>query len=53
MANIYDYDVSQGWGRVKPMLDTSHIEFNTTFNDEGVGYYVHANLALGCDESTG
>lgn len=31
------------------MVDTDFMEFNTTFNDEGVGYYVCGNLAIGYD----
>jgi len=51
MGDLYDYDVSQGWGRIKPTVDSDFMEFNTSFNDYGVGYYVNANLLIGYNSS--
>jgi len=49
MNDLYAEDQAQGWGRVLPSFSTDFIDFDPTFQDEGVCYHVHANLALGRD----
>lgn len=52
MYDIYSTDVSNGWGRVKPALDLTVIEYGIGKKSTG-SWYSHASFAIGYDVNEG